>query len=234
MGWVEGKAGNRAVRAKIVAFLAIMLGAAPAAAQVRANDVRSATSLDVSYGIDPKWRLDVYSEMRADQNISRPATLVFRPNIQYMFLPEWTVAAGYVQLEPLQATFRTERGAFQDLFYRPRFGALAVTNRVRLNEAFIDKTSALRIFTSYFLALQHPIGDSAWYARLTNETFFNLKVDGTGRQAGFQQNKSFVGIGYPIDPHLSLTGGYELSVDDFRGTLLTTHAIKVSTVIRLN
>jgi Protein of unknown function (DUF2490) len=234
MGWVAGKAGARSAWPKVVTFLAVVLGAAPVAAQVRPNDVRLTTALDISYAIDPKWRLDVFSEMRLDQNINRLADLVLRPNIQYAFLPNWTIAAGYVQFEPLQATFRTERGAFEDLFYRTGFGALGVTNRLRLNETFADQSSAMLVFTSYLLALRHPIGESAWFAALSDEVFFNLKVDGTGRQAGFQRNKSYVGVGYPVDQRVSLTAGYELAVDDIRGTLFTAHTIKFGAGIKLN
>ena len=234
MSWVEGEAGGRSAWLKVAAFLAMVIGAAPLAAQVRPNDVRLTTALDISYAIDPKWRLDVFSEMRLDQDIDRLADLVFRPNIQYAFLPSWTVAAGYVQFEPLQATFRTERGAFEDLFYGTSFGALGVTNRLRLNETFADQSSAMLIFSSYLVALQHPIGESAWFAALSDEAFFNLKVDGTGREAGFQANKSYVGIGYPVDQRVSLTAGYELTVDDIRGTLFTAHTIKFGAGIKLN
>ena len=234
MGWVAGKAGARSAWPKVVTFLAVVLGAAPVAAQVRPNDVRLTTALDISYAIDPKWSLDVFGETRLDHDVSRLADLVFRPNIQYAFLPSWTVAAGYVQIEPLQATFRTERGAFEDLFYGTSFGALGVTNRLRLNETFADQSSAMLIFSSYLLALQHPIGASIWFASLSNEVLFNLKVDGTGREAGFQVNKSYVGVGYPIDQRVSLTAGYELAVDDIRGTLFTAHTIKFGAGIKLN
>jgi hypothetical protein len=234
MDRLKGNACTRSAWPMLFAVLATMLGSAPVSAQVWNNDLRLTTALDLSYAIDPKWVLDFFSEMRIDHDIDHLADLVIRPNIQYAFLPQWTAAAGYVQFEPLQARFRTERGAFEDLFYRTDFGALGVTNRLRVNETFADQSSAMLIFSSYLLALQHPIGQSAWFAALSDEILFNLKVDGTGRPAGFQVNKSYVGIGYPVDPRLSLTAGYELAVDDIRGTLFTAHTIKLGVGIKLN
>lgn len=234
MDRIKGRARAWSIWPKLVTFLAMTLCAAPVAAQPWPNDLRLTTALDLSYAIDPKWTLDVFSEMRVDHDISHLADLVLRPNIQYAFLPHWTVAAGYVQFEPLQARFATERGAFEDLFYATHFGALDVTNRLRLNETFADQSSAMLIFSSYLLALQHPIGESTWFAALSNEVLFNLKVDGTGREAGFQVNKSYVGIGYPVDQRISLTAGYELAVDDIRGTLFTAHTIKLGAGIKLN
>ena len=44
----------------------------------------------------------------------------------------------------------------------------------------------------------------------------------------------YVVVGYPVDQRVSLTAGYELAVDDIRGTLFTAHTIKFGAGIKLN
>ena len=216
-------------------FAAVALCAAgPVAAQARQNDVRATASVDLYYAFSPQWTLNLFTEGQLDRNLGRAADFFFRPNIQYRFAEDWRVAAGYVQFQPIQASFATERGAFQDLIYQHSWGNLALYNRARVNETFADHSSAMLVFASDFIDLHHPIGDSAWYAEIYDEPYFNLKVDGTGRQAGFQLNKSYVGVGYNLSPKTYTTFGYELAAYDVSGTLFTAHIFKVGLVAHLN
>jgi hypothetical protein len=139
-----------------------------------------------------------------------------------------------VQFESLQASFPTERGAFQDLIYQHYWGKLGLYNRARVNELFADHSSAMLVLASNFIDLHHQIGESNWYAEIYDEPYFNLKVDGTGRQAGFQLNKSYVGVGYSLSPKAYTTFGYELSTYDVSGTLFTAHIFKFGLVAHFN
>lgn len=216
-------------------FAAVALCAAgPAAAQARQNDVRATASVDLYYAFSPQWTLNLFTEGQLDRNLGRAADFFFRPNMQYHFATEWAAAAGYVQFQPLEATFPIERGAFQDLIYQHSWGKLALYNRARVNELFADHSSAMLVLASDFVDLHHPIGASDWYAEIYDEPYFNLKVDGTGRQAGFQLNKSYVGVGYNLSPKTYMTFGYELSTYDVSGTLFTAHIFKVGLVAHLN
>lgn len=213
---------------------AALFAVAPAFAQPRQNDVRATASVDLYYAFSPQWTLNLFTEGQLDHNLGRAADFFFRPNIQYTLAEDWHVAAGYVQFQPIEAHFTTERGAFQDLIYMHSWGKLALYNRARVNETFADHSSAMLVFASDFIDLHHPIGDSAWYAEIYDEPYFNLKVDGTGRQAGFQLNKSYVGVGYNVSPKAYMTFGYELSTYDVSGTLFTAHIFKFGLVAHLN
>lgn len=213
---------------------AALFAATPAVAQARQNDVRATASVDLYYALSPRWTLNLFTEGQLDHNLGRAADFFFRPNIQYFFAEDWRVAAGYVQFQPIQASFPTERGAFQDLIYLHSWGNLALYNRARVNETFADQSSAMLVFVSDFIDLHHPIGDSAWFAEIYDEPYFNLKVDGTGRQAGFQLNKSYVGVGYNLGPKAYTTFGYELSTYDVSGTLFTANIFKFGLIVHLN
>jgi hypothetical protein len=213
---------------------AILFAWQPALAQVRQNDVRATASVDLYYALSPQWTLNLFAEGQLDHDLARAADFFFRPNIQYHFAQEWAVAAGYVQFQPIEASFKTERGAFQDLVYQHSWGQLALYNRARVNETFADQSSAMLVFVSDFIDLHHSIGDSAWFAEIYDEPYFNLKVDGTGRAAGFQLNKSYVGVGYNWSPKAYTTLGYELSVIDVAGTPVTAHSFKLGLIVHFN
>ena len=207
----------------------------PAAAQLRQNDVRATASADLYYSLAPQWSLNFFTEGQLDHDLGRAADFLIRPNIQYHFAPEWTVNAGYVQFQPIQATFKTERGAFQDLIFQHAWGKLGLYNRARVNETFADQSSAMLVLASNFIDLHYPLGESTdWFAEIYDEPYFNLKVDGTGRTAGFQLNKSYVGVGYTFNPKVYTTLGYELSIFDIAGTSITAHTLKFGVIARLN
>ena len=210
------------------------LATGSAAAQAKQDDIRAAGTLNLFYKIDSDWTLNVYSKILRDHDISRWNNLQFRPSAIYSLSQAWSAAAGYVQLQPIETAARTERGAFQDISYRTSFDKLGMTNRLRLNETFPDKSSALRIFSSYLFSLQHPIGESDWFAYLTDQPYCNLKVDGTGRQAGFYLNKATLGIGRTIAPGMVATLGYELSETNVPGGHDTRHTFLLGLDIHVN
>ena len=218
----------------IVFVVVVMIGGRTASAQLRQNDVRATGSLDLYYKIAPDWTFNVYAETLLDHDLDRWSDVLFRPNITYSLSPAWAVSTGYVQFQPIEATFKTERGAYQDVFYFANFGKLSMLNRLRFNETFADQSSALLILSSYLIELDHPIGESPWFAYLSNEPFFNLKVDGTGRQAGFQLNKTIVGIGRSLTPKTAATLGYELSELNVQSVLYTAHTFKFGVTIHFN
>lgn len=205
-----------------------------ATAQARQNDVRAEGILDLFYKMNADWTLNVYGKIQRDHDVSRWNNVQFRPNAIYSFSPEWSAAAGYVQFQPIETTSRTERGAFQDISHQTHFDRLSMHNRLRINETFADQSSALRIFSSYLWSLKHPIGETDWFAYLSDQPYFNLKVDGTGRQAGFYVNKTTIGIGRTIAPGMVATLRYELSEANVPGGHDTRHTFLLGLDIHFN
>lgn len=213
---------------------AALLAGGPAFAQLRQNDVRATASVDLYYAFTPQWTLNLFSEGQLDHDLGRAADFFFRPSLQYHLSPDWTVGAGYVQFQPIAAHFPPDRGAFQDAIFKHSWGQLGLYNRARVNETFADQSSAVLVTVSNFIDLHQPLGASAWFAEIYDEPYFNVKVDGTGRTAGFQLNKSYVGVGYVISPKAYTTFGYELDLIDATGTLFTAHVFKFGLIVHFN
>ena len=114
------------------------------------------------------------------------------------------------------------------------FGHLSLANRVRMEELFFDTNGALLLRTRYRLSAQHPIGDSPWSILVSDEIYFNLKTDGTGRTAGFDRNKFYGGLILDIGRGAKVSAGYQLTTVEPTGGLNEYHTIKLGFAFALN
>ena len=228
----------------LVCLLASTLLTAPADAQRRAaasartpvtpnGDLWLNTALGVEYAIDRRWSFHLDSQLQVDRDITRLRTLQVRPGFEYAISPNWAAAAGYVQFQRYVTALQTLRGPFQDLLYRDHIGKVAVTGRLRGEELFLENT-ALLVRMRGLVGVRVPIGASPWELALSDEIFVNLKVDGTGRQAGPHQNRAYVGFGRPLAAKVKMSVGYELDTHERNGAFRNVHEIKLGLVFRLN
>ncbi|MDP2333451.1 MAG: DUF2490 domain-containing protein [Reyranella sp.] len=221
----------------------LVIAAAPAAAQRQPraqqgqatpnNDLWLTSAVGIEYKIDPKWSFHFDLQLQIDRDINRLRTFEARPGFEYALSPNWAVAAGYVQYQHYPTTLRTQRGSFQDLLHRNRFGKITFAGRLRSEELFFEN-STLLVRARALAGIRIPIGDSPWEFALSDEIYVDLKVDGTRREAGFSQNKTFVGFGRPISEHLRMSAGYELNTYEQRGRFRNVHQLRLGVAIKLN
>ena len=225
-----------------ITLAVLLLVAVPAAAQRRTqtqapatpnNDLWLTTDVGIEYAIDPQWSFHFETQLQIDRNISRLRDLTVRPGFEYAFSPTWAAAAGYVQYQRYPTPLRTMRGSFQDILHRGRFGKIAFASRLRGEELFYEN-SALFVRTRALAGIRIPIGGSPWEFAVSDEIFVNLKVDGTGRQAGIHQNRTYVGFGRQISEHLKMSAGYELDTFERNGTFRNVHQIRLGLAYKLN
>lgn len=221
-------------------MLAALAFAAPAVAQQQHrvlatpnNDIWLTNTVDIEYQIDPQWSFQLEAKLQIDRDISRLRGLAVRPGFEYAFSPNWAAAAGYVQFQRYPAPLRTMRGPFQDLLHRSKFGKINFAARLRGEELFFENT-ALLVRTRMLAGIRIPIGDSPWEFAFSDEIFINLKVDGTDRQAGLHQNRTYVGFGRPVSEHLKMSAGYELDTYEAHGVYRNVHQIRLGFAYKLN
>ena len=229
----------------LATLLAALAFAAPAAAQHQQhhsphrlvatpnNDLWLTNTVGIEYQIDQQWSFHLESQLQIDRDISRLRGLEVRPGFEYAFSPHWAAAAGYVQYQRYPAPLRTLRGPFQDILHRNQFGKINFAGRLRNEELFFENT-ALLVRTRMLAGIRIPIGESPWEFAFSDEIFINLKVDGTGRQAGLHQNRTYVGFGRPVSEHLKMSAGYELDTYEAHGMYRNVHQIRLGFAYRLN
>ena len=231
------------IRLLSIALAVLMVAAAPSAAQrtqqtqrappLQYDDLRLATIVDLEYRIDPNWSFHLDSQLKIDDDISRLRDLEVRPGFEYTFSRNWAVAAGYVQYQRYVTGLRTQRGPFQDILYRTYFDRIEVIGRLRTEELFYEDGALLgRARTQ--LGAYFPIGDLPWTFDLSDEVYFNLKVDGTGREAGVHENKAYTGLSWHFTAGARMSVGYELDTYDQLGQLRNEHTFKLSFAYSLN
>lgn len=220
-------------------MLAVVAVAGPAAAQRQPvlatpnNDIWLTNTVGIEYQIDSQWSFHLEAQLQIDRDITRLRDLLVRPGFEYAFSPNWAVAAGYVQYQRYPTPLRTTRGPFQDLLHRSRFGKINFAARLRGEELFFENT-ALLVRTRMLAGIRIPIGESPWEFAFSDEIFVNLKVDGTGRQAGLHQNRTYVGFGRPVSEHLKVSAGYELDTYERNGIFRNVHQIRLGFAIKLD
>lgn len=225
-------------------MLAVLAVATPAVAQqqhhshhrVQAtpnNDIWLTTAVGIEYRIDPQWSFHLETQLQIDRDITRLRDLQVRPGFEYALSPNWAVAAGYVQYQRYPAPLRTTRGPFQDFLHRNQFGKIAFVGRLRNEELFFENT-ALLVRTRVLAGIRIPIGESPWEFAFSDEIFINLKVDGTGRQAGLHQNRAYVGFGRPVSENIKMSAGYELDTYEAHGMYRNVHQIRLGFAIKLD
>jgi Protein of unknown function (DUF2490) len=236
------------VSAVLSTLAAAMIAIAPAAAQQKQaketkqptppqtpnDDLRLATELGFEYRVTPEWRLRLDSQLTIDHDIDRARTLEFRPSVEYAVTPHWAVVGGYVQYQPFTTQLVATRGPFQDIAFGMDFGHLSLANRLRTEELLLDTNGALLVRTRNRLSGQHSIGDSPWSILVSDEVYFNLKTDGTGRTAGYDRNKFYGGLVLEIGRGAKVSAGYELTSVKPTGSLNEFHTIKLGFAFALN
>ncbi len=243
---VAGRAPARLLALAVLSTLAAAtIAIAPAAAQQKQtkqptppqtpnDDLRLATELGFEYRLSPQWRLRFDSQLILDHDIDRARNLQLRPGVEYAITPNWAVVGGYVQYQPFTTQLTATRGPFQDIAFGMDFRHLSLANRLRTEELFADTNGALLIRTRYRLSAQHPIGDSPWSVLVSDEIYFNLKTDGTGRTAGFDRNKFYGGLVFDVGHGAKVSAGYELTEVEPTGGLNEFHTIKLGFAFALN
>ena len=206
----------------------------PTLPQTPNDDLRFATELGVRIPVEPAVAARLDSKLVLDHDVSRARHLELRPGVEYAITPHWAVVGGYVQYQPFTTQIAALRGPFQDIAYGMDFGHLSLANRVRLEELFFDTTGALLLRARYRLSAEHPIGDSPWSILVSDELYFNLKTDGTGRSAGFDRNKFYGGLILDIGRGAKLSAGYELTTVEPTAGLNEYHMIKLGFAFALN
>ena len=69
---------------------------------------------------------------------------------------------------------------------------------------------------------------------MSDEVYFNLKTDDTGRTAGYDRNKFYGGLVLDIGHGAKVSAGYELTEVRPTGSLNEFHTIKLGFAFALN
>jgi hypothetical protein len=206
---------QKLLRRSILAVCGTVLAVATAAAPARADDVDTQAwgVFTVQKELSPRWRAYFEVQPRFGQDVNGLERLLVRPAIGYRIRPNLSVWQGYGWTPLVDPTFVDEHRLFQQLLYEDNLGKASVSNRVRLEERFIEHAGGTALRFRNMLRVSHPISaDKKWALVGFDEFFWNLNSTTRGPVSGFDQNRLFFGISRQLNPQVRLETGYLLDL----------------------
>jgi hypothetical protein len=143
-------------------------------------------------------------------DLSNTDRLILRPAVYYTLTPQISLWAGYAWQPIFEPGFVNENRIWQQVMHDDYFGAFRLVNRFRLEERFISSSvgdAAVRF--RYSLRSLYPLSsDRSWSALVQNEVFLNITSVPRGPEAGFDQNRLFLGTNHKCTDLYSFDVGY--------------------------
>ncbi len=144
--------------------------------------------------------------------------LILRPALGYQLTENLSIWQGYAWVgnfnqrhTPPQSSFFEESRIYQQVLYARKFDSFKITSRTRLEERWIEHADGTAVRFRTMLRGQYPLPMAPEWALVGyEEIFVNLNTVGArGPQAGFDQNRVFVGINRTFSKYVNLDVGYQ-------------------------
>ena len=163
--------------------------------------------------IDNKWNIQSDFQYRNHQVLSQRNQYLLRAGVGYNLKEQnhnlllgfaYIATDSYDEVNTFKAT-KFESRIYQQYLYKHRVNDMYVNHRVRLEERILPNEFGLR--GRYFISMQKPfkgkdITRNSSYFSTYNELFIDIK------NAQFDRNRLYVGLGYGITEHIRLETGY--------------------------
>lgn len=150
-------------------------------------------------------------QLRFTDGADRLGQVLLRPAVGYRITPSDALFLGYayVRTEPLNGTPTDEHRMFQQALVRVAGGPgkTTVTSRTRLEQRWLEGRSGMGWRLRQQVRLETPV-DKGLNAIVWAEPFVNFDTTSWGQRAGFDQLRTFAGVGVPIGKGIAIEAGY--------------------------
>jgi hypothetical protein len=163
--------------------------------------------------INNKWNVQSDFQYRNHQVLNQRNQFLARAGVGYNLTADnhnLLLGFAYIATDSYDAinTFKEtkqESRIYQQYLYKHRVNDMYVNHRIRLEERILPNEFGLR--GRYFISMQKPfkgkdITRNSSYFSAYNELFIDIK------NAQFDRNRLYVGLGYGITEHIRLETGY--------------------------
>ncbi|CUS36318.1 DUF2490 domain-containing protein [Candidatus Nitrospira nitrificans] len=144
--------------------------------------------------------------------------LLLRPALGYQLTDNLSIWQGYAWVgnfnqphTPPQSSFFEESRIYQQINYASKFESFRILSRFRLEERWIEHADGTALRFRLMLRGVYPLPFAPEWALATyDEIFVNLNTVGTrGPEAGFDQNRFFLGINRTFSKYFNMDFGYQ-------------------------
>jgi hypothetical protein len=144
--------------------------------------------------------------------------LLLRPAVGYQLTEHLSLWQGYAWVgnynqrhTPPQSPFFDESRIYQQVLYTRKFESFKIVSRTRLEERWIEHVDGTAVRFRTMLRGQYPLPMAPeWALVAADEIFIHLNTVGSrGPEAGFDQNRVFVGINRTFSKYFNMDIGYQ-------------------------
>lgn len=170
--------------------------------------------------IGERWQFSSDVQARSADKMDYVNTLLIRPGIGYKIAANQTLTFGYTyfgtwEKENGRTIYEHENRIFEQFQIENEIRKVEITNRVRYEQRFMYQQYH-RVFTQrlrhYFMVqvplLADPLFTRGLYTALQNEIFVNVQGQEHLNKRIFDQNRTYMGVGYRFSQNLELEAGY--------------------------
>ena len=171
--------------------------------------------------INDHWGMQFDVQFRSADDIKYVRYFLFRSAIAYSFDKKNNVSLGHSVADtysgPAPSTSLTEHRINEQYTHNESIKSIAITNRFRLEQRFIEKNLSTSVFSQrfrYFLKFLIPLAkqESTFkkgpFVTVQDEIFLNVQNKGLVNGSLFDQNRAYAGIGHRFSPKLDIEVGY--------------------------
>jgi len=158
------------------------------------------------------WKLFLEAQPRVGTDPAKGdtnlRTLIARSAIGYQITEPWSLWAGYAYVPSFNPS-RDEHRAFQQSLFVTKAGPFKMINRTRFEERLIEDAGQPALRLRHQLWFGYPLPRwPGWSLVAADEPFVNLDFVHNGPQAGFDQNRVYLGVSRQLGPSLRVEVDY--------------------------
>lgn len=156
-----------------------------------------------------------FADLDEDGHIDQ---LLLRPAIGYQLTENLSIWQGYAWVgtynqrhTPPQSPFFEESRIYQQILYSRKFESFKIVSRTRLEERWIEHVDGTAVRFRTMLRGQYPLPMAPeWALAAADEIFIHLNTVGSrGPEAGFDQNRFFIGVNRTFSKYFNMDVGYQ-------------------------
>lgn len=174
------------------------------------EDVQLWTPVYLNVPITEKFKGNLEIHPRFDNNVTEALQVIVRPSLGYQVnknLSLWQGVAWIPNFHPSSTEYRV----WQQAFLENSFSKVNLSNRLRLEERFLEDVGGVSLRGRYRLQGTFPLGKrKRWALVASDEVFVALNSLSGGPRSGFDQNRLYAGLSRQLNEQLRVEGGYLL------------------------
>ena len=191
------------------------------------------------------WSLQLDAQFRSADDVKYLRNFLFRPAVVYTIDKKNNVALGYAMFDsngPAPTISLTENRVYQQYTHTEAIKAVAITNRFRLEQRFVEKIPTNTAFSQrfrYFLRVLIPLAKqestfkNGIYAAIQDEIFINVQNKDLVNGSMFDQNRAYGAIGHRFNTKVDAEIGYMNLFQKRSSTDLRNNVVQLAFYLRL-